>query len=99
VIQRVEVFLIVHRLAVLLSGYLANGLYSLSVLILAWATRRAYPVWVWLAGVGTGCAGFMLSVAALKDSAAGMFWTNVLLVPLLLLWLAGVARFAKAVRE
>jgi len=30
-------------------------------------------------------------VAALLDSVGGMFWTNVFLVPCLLLWLAGVA--------
>ena len=93
VAQRAELdrFILLHRTAVLLSGYVANGLYSLSALILSWSTRQAYPVWVWLAGIAVGCFGFMLSAAALIDSATGMFWTNVFLVPSILLWLAGVA--------
>ena len=89
-----ELFLMVHRAAVMLSGYLANGLYSLTALMLAWRTRHAYPSWVWLAGVAVGVFGLMLSVAALMDSTAGMFWTNVLLVPTILLWLGGVAVFS-----
>jgi hypothetical protein len=33
--------------------------------------------------------GISLSLAALADSAAGMFWTNVVLLPSILVWLAG----------
>ncbi len=51
---------------------------------------HAYPVWVWMAGGAVGFFGLMLSAAALMDSASGMFWTNVLLLPCILLWLAGV---------
>ena len=86
-----DLFLALHRAAVMMSGYVANGLYSFTALSLAWGTRRAYPVWVWTAGMAAGFFGFALSTAALADSAAGMFWTNVVLVPSILLWLAGVA--------
>ena len=86
-----ELFLSFHRAAVMMSGYVANGLYSLSALILAWSTRNAYPVWVYGAGLAVGCFGLILSAAALMDSANGMFWSNVLLVPSILFWLAGVA--------
>ena len=86
-----ELFLSLHRAAIMMSGYVANGLYSLSALILAWSTRNAYPVWVYGAGLAVGCFGLMLSAAALMDSANGMFWSNVLLVPSILFWLAGVA--------
>lgn len=86
-----DLFIALHRTAVMLSGYTANGLYSLSALILAFSARHTYPAWVSLAGIGTGCFGLALSGAALMDSASGMFWTNVLLIPSLLLWLAGVA--------
>jgi len=89
--QQMDRFLVLHRTAVLLSGYVANGLYSLSALILSWSARQAYPVWVWAGGIAVGCFGFMLSSAALMDSATGMFWTNVFLVPAILLWLGGVA--------
>ena len=88
--EAIGLFMSFHRTAVMMSGYVANGLYSISALILAWTARRAYPAWVSAAGLATGCFGIALSAAALADSAAGMFWTNVLLVPCLLLWLAGV---------
>jgi hypothetical protein len=86
-----EIFLAFHRAAVVMSGGVANGLYSATALILAWLTRNAYPGWLWMTGVAVGFFGFMLSAAALLDSVAGMFWTNVLLVPAILIWLAGVA--------
>jgi len=81
---------------VLLSGYLANGLYSLALLFLAFSTRRVYAKWVWCPGVAAAIFGFMLSAAALMDSATGMFWTNILLVPSLLVWFAGVAVSARS---
>jgi hypothetical protein len=86
-----ELFMDLHRTAVMMSGFVANGLYSVPALILALSTRQAYPFWIWIAGVAVGVFGFMLSAAALIDSVAGMFWANVVLVPAILLWLAGVA--------
>jgi hypothetical protein len=88
-------FLLLHRVAVLLSGYAANGLYSLTALLLAWYARRVYPQWLTGVGIAVAVFGFALSVAALFDSAAGMFWTNVLLVPSLLLWLGGIGVVAR----
>jgi hypothetical protein len=86
-----DLFLTLHRVAVMLSGYLANGLYSVTAMILAWRARDAYPRWVSVVGVAVGFSGIALSVAALLDSVTGMFWTNVLLVPALLIWLAAIA--------
>jgi hypothetical protein len=86
-----ELFLTLHRVAVMLSGFTANGLYSATALMLAWGARRTYPPWVSILGIAAGVFGIALSVAALLDSAAGMFWTNVLLVPTILLWLLAVA--------
>lgn len=86
-----ELFLELHRVAVILSGYLANGLYSVAAICLAWAARHAYPAWVSAAGIAVGCFGIALSVAALLNSADGMYWTNALLIPTLLVWLAAVA--------
>jgi len=85
-------FLTLHRVAVMLSGYVANGLYSATALILAWTSRRDYPIWVATIGIAVGVFGAALSIAAMLDSAAGMFWTNVFLVPAILVWLAAVAR-------
>jgi hypothetical protein len=91
-----EVFLTLHRVAVMLSGFTANSLYSATALMLAWGARRAYPAWVSILGIATGLFGIALSVAALLDSVGGMFWTNVLLVPSILLWLLAVAICEKA---
>ncbi|MCZ6688737.1 MAG: hypothetical protein O7H41_03945 [Planctomycetota bacterium] len=90
-------FLLMHRRAVLLTGYLANGLYTISAILLASTTRRFYPSWVWLAGTfGVGVSGVGLSVAALIDSVAGMVTANALLVPAILCWLVGVATKTEA---
>ena len=93
--QRADVdhFILLNRAATLLSGLAANGLYSLSALILAWTTRGAYPRWVVSAGLVVALSGFWLSAAALIHSVDGMFWSNVVLVPGILIWLFGVANF------
>jgi hypothetical protein len=92
-------FLAWHRTAVLLTGFLANGLYTLSALLLVWAARSVYPRWIRIAGFGVVAGGSALSAAAWADSAAGMLWANVVLVPSLLLWLAGVAASAARRRD
>ena len=88
---RADLFVTLHRIAILMSGFVANGLYSASALILTWMTRRVYPGWMSVAGIATGLSGFALSAAAIVNSADGMLWTNVVLLPCLLVWLAGVA--------
>jgi hypothetical protein len=90
-----ERFLTLHRVAVMLSGYLANGLYSVAALMLTWSARRKYPIFVSAPGMAVGVFGLALSIAALLDSPGGMFWANVLLVPAILLWLAAVALAAE----
>jgi len=87
----IHLFNTVDRAAVMMSGCIGNGMYSLSALILAWRTRHIYPKWVCSAGIAAGCFGLALSVAALMNSVPGMLWTNVFLVPCILSWLAGVA--------
>ena len=84
-------FLVWHRAAVVLTGFLANGLYTASALLLVWASRRAYPRWIQAAGFGVVAGGAFLSAAAWANSAAGMLIANVVLVPCLLVWLAAVA--------
>jgi hypothetical protein len=84
-------FLLWHRYAVVLTGFLANGLYTISALLLVWVSRRAYPRWVRVTGFGVVVGGSILSSAAWADCAAGMLFANVVLVPCLLVWLAGVA--------
>ena len=86
-----ESFLFIDRAAVLLTGFLANGLYTSAAVMLALSSRRSYPVWTWGAGAAVGVAGTLLSLSALAGSITGLFWTNAMLVPLLTLWQLGVA--------
>lgn len=90
----ISLFLAFHRLAVLLTGYVANTLYAVTLLFFALGTRRGHARWIWLAGLGAGVAALGLSATSLANSARGMLWTNAMLVPLLLIWMIGVARTA-----
>jgi len=80
-----------HRVAVLLSGFLANGLYTAAAVLLSWSARRAYPRWVFLAAMGVGASGIWLSTAALFDSMTGMLWSTMALAPCVVVWQVGVA--------
>jgi len=84
-------FLALDRMAVMATGYVANTLYTLAAVLLAWSTRHAYSRWVVAAGLGVGVFGLILSGATLADSVFGMFWSNAFLVPCISAWLIGVA--------
>ena len=79
-----------HRAAVLLTGFLANGLYTLAVAMALNATRKSYPAWVAAAGLGVLAAGFSASAAALAGSVPALVAANAVLTLCLLAWLAGV---------
>jgi hypothetical protein len=79
------------RVVVMLTAFVANGLYSLAALILAWSTRAAHRPWVWAAGVGTGFIGLFLAAVAVIDWGTGLVLANALLVPCIVLWQGGVA--------
>lgn len=76
------------RRAVLLTGFFANGLYTAATGLSVWGSRAAYSSVAFGAGALVVAAGAWLSSSALADSVAGMFWSNVALVPALLGWLA-----------
>ncbi|HEU5182260.1 MAG TPA: hypothetical protein VFW45_15855 [Candidatus Polarisedimenticolia bacterium] len=86
-----QLFITLHRVAIMLSGCMANGLYSATALLLTWAARRSYPAWVTGCGLAVGVFGIGLSVATILDASMGMVWANVFLVPAILVWLAAVA--------
>jgi len=92
--EALPTFFFTHRCAVLLTGFLANGLYTAAAVILCWSARRAYPRWTLAAGLGVGASGTCLSASALLASSAGMFWSNVALIPCIVLWQSGVASTA-----
>ena len=87
----VELLFTMHRTAVLLTGYLANALYTVSAALLIVATRKDYPKLVQAAGWLVVIGGIWLSGAAYIDSTAGMVASNALILPALIGWLGGVA--------
>ena len=87
-------FLPLHRAAVLATGYVANGLYSIATLLLACSARTLYPRWMTIAALAGAAGGFLLSAMALADSANGMVAAHVLLIPGLLVWFLGIALVA-----
>lgn len=86
------VFLKTHRQAVLLTGGLANGLYTASTWLVVLSTWSRYRALTRAAGVGVGLAGAALSAAAVMGSVSGLMWTNAVLLPCLVMWQAGIAR-------
>lgn len=86
-----ELYVTIHRIAVMMTGYLANGLYTLATVLAVWSTRRVYAPWIWSAGLTVGVFGFAMSASALADSVAGLFWANAGLVPAIVVWQVGVA--------
>lgn len=88
-------FLRTHRLAVLLTGFGANSLYTLAAGAAAVAGRRRYPAWITGSGAGVVAAGSALSIAAALDSMRGMFFANAFLVPFILAWQGGIAAFER----
>jgi hypothetical protein len=90
-VEPMNLFLAFQRAATVMTGFFANGLYTLSSVLLVWSTRRDYPRWVVVAGALVGISGFGLSGAALAGSVPAMVAANILLMPALLAWQAGVA--------
>jgi hypothetical protein len=86
-----DLFVALNRAVVMMTGYLANGLYTVSAASLLVATRREYNHWALAAGCLVVIGGIWLSFASLLNSVTGMLLSNILLLPALLLWLAAVA--------
>jgi hypothetical protein len=88
-----ERFLLVESIAGVLTGYLANGLYTAAGVLLTWAGARELPRTVVALGIPVWSAGLCLSGASLAHSAAGQLWSTAVLMPLFVLWAALVGRW------
>jgi hypothetical protein len=88
-------FLLVESMYGVLTGYLANGLYTVAGILLTWAGARELPRTVLAVGVPVWGAGLWLSAASLAHSAAGQLWSTAVLMPLFVLWAALVGRWLK----
>ncbi|HEY9773432.1 MAG TPA: hypothetical protein V6C81_06445 [Planktothrix sp.] len=84
-------FTTMSNMSLLLTGFLANGLYSIGFAILVVTTRREYNRFAFLFGSIVALTGFYLSYACLISYVPGMFWSNAIMLPALVFWLAIVA--------
>src|SRR5581483_10140533 len=80
-----------HRLAVLLTGGLANILYTVAAALLLWPTRARYAPAIVAAGAGVVVFGSAMTLASIADSTRWLFLSNAGLIPCLIVWLIGVA--------
>ena len=91
-----EAFVVAEVVAGLLTGYVANGLYTLAGILLVWAGAAELPAYlvvlslpVWVAGLGR-CA------ASLAASPGGQFWSVAVLMPAFILWMLLMGRWLSA---
>lgn len=76
-----------------LTGYLGNGLYSLTGMLLTIAGARELPRPLVVVGAFVWAAGFALSAATLLHSPRAQCWSTAVLMPLFVVWSALVGRW------
>jgi hypothetical protein len=77
----------------LLTGYVANGLYTVAGALLTWAGAHALPRLLVLLSLPVWAAGAALSAATLAQSLQGQFWSTAILMPAFVLWAALIGRW------
>ena len=90
-----EAFALLDRELEMLTGYAANGLYTLGYAFLAVAGRRSMPKSANLLAIPVTVSGFALSAAALLHDARLELITSAVLFPLFTLWIVVIALWLK----
>jgi len=83
-------------LAVLLTGYVGNGLYTVAGILLTWAGRRDLPALLLYVAVPVWVAGLWLAAATLGGSTTGQVLSTSVLMPMFVLWAFLVGRWLSA---
>ncbi len=86
-----NLYVIIHRMVVLLTGYVANGLYTIATALAVFAGRKHYPRWVSLAGSAVTIFGVAESTACMVDSPQGILCSHAVLIPCFVIWQFGIA--------
>lgn len=76
-----------------LTGYLANGLYTVAGILLTWVGAPELPTGLVALAIPVWGAGLCLTGASLVHSAAGQFWSTAVLMPLFIAWTMLVGRW------
>lgn len=77
----------------LLTGYVANGLYTVAGILLVWAGAGELPRPLLVLSLPVWLAGFGLSASSLIGSATGQFWSTAALMPLFVIWTGLMGRW------
>ncbi|HLH22267.1 MAG TPA: hypothetical protein VK066_07075 [Chloroflexota bacterium] len=91
-----EAFVVAEAVAGVLTGYVANGLYTVAGLLLVWAGARELPCYLVALSLPVWAAGFGLSAASLVGSPDGQFWSVAVLMPAFIGWTLLMGRWLSA---
>jgi len=85
-----------EAVAGLLTGYMANGLYTVAGILLVWAGASELPRSLLLLSLPAWLAGIALSLASLAGSTTGQLWSTAALMPLFVIWTGLMGRWLSA---
>lgn len=92
---RGDAFLMLERELEVMTGYAANGLYTLGFVLIVIAGWRTMPRLANLLAPPIAVCGFAFSVAALMHHALGEIISSAILFPLFTLWTILIARWLR----
>ncbi len=93
---RGEAFALLDRELEALTGYAANGLYTVAFVIFAIAGRRAFPRLAKALAVPVAVSGFALAAGAIQHNARVEIVSSAILFPLFTLWTIVIARWLRS---
>jgi hypothetical protein len=91
-----EPFGVAEAVAGLLTGYVANGLYTVAGMLLVWAGAAELPACLVALSLPVWAAGLGLCAASLAASPGGQFWSVAVLMPSFVLWTLLMGRWLSA---
>jgi len=94
---RGEAFALLDRELEMLTGYAANGLYTVGFALIVIAGWRSMPVLANVLAVPVTLSGFALSAAALMHDARLEMITSAILFPLFTLWIIVIALWLRKI--
>jgi hypothetical protein len=91
-----EAFVVAEAVAGVLTGYVANGLYTVAGILLVWAGSRELPGYLVALSLPMWAAGLGLCAASLAGSPDGQFWSVAVLMPAFIGWTLLLGRWLGA---
>ena len=86
-------FFVAEQAAGMITGYTANGLYTIAGVLLTWAGAQELPKWLVLLSAIPWAAGLALCAASLRNSFIGQMQAAMVLMPSIVVWIALVGRW------